>query len=153
MDLRRAEVAKKRPTWMIAVTVVAALAAVGLTWFAIERSQQMAAADEARDRADREKELAKQQLREAQERLASLQGDVDRIDAEITRLTKQLTEAQSADDRKKAAIALAAADSAKRDAKRRIAEEEARQAKKDRNKVIDVSKCVNSALGCMKVDR
>src|SRR3954468_12861947 len=33
LDLRRQEVARKRPTWMIAVTVVAVLAAGGLSWF------------------------------------------------------------------------------------------------------------------------
>jgi septal ring factor EnvC (AmiA/AmiB activator) len=129
---------------------VAALAAVGLTWFAIQRSQEMAAADEARGRAVHEREIAKQDLRAAQERLAALQADVDRIDADISRLTKQLTEAQSADDRKKAAVALQAADQAKRDAKRRIAEEEARKAKIERGKVIDVSKCTGTALGCLK---
>jgi hypothetical protein len=150
MDIKRAEVAKKRPTWMIAVTVVAALAAVGLTWFAIERSQQMAAAEEARHRAEHDKDIAKQKLREAQERLAALQGDVDRIDADISRLTKQLTDAQSADDRKKAAVALAAADQAKKDAKRRIAEEQARKDWIERHQVVDVSKCVNTAVGCLK---
>jgi colicin import membrane protein len=151
MELRRAEVAKKRPTWMIGVTIIAALAAIGLTWFAIQRSQQMAAADEARERAIREKEAATVNLREAQQRLAALQADVDRIDADISRLTKQLTEAQNADDRKKAAVALAAADQAKRDAKRRIAEEEARKEWIKRHEKVDVSKCTGTALGCMKM--
>src|SRR6185312_14933614 len=44
MELRRAEVAKKRPTWMLAVTGFAIVAAIGLIFFAIQRKQ---AADEA----------------------------------------------------------------------------------------------------------
>src|SRR6187549_3033410 len=37
MELRRAEIAKKRPTWMLAVTALALVAAVGLVFFAIQR--------------------------------------------------------------------------------------------------------------------
>src|ERR1043165_6694562 len=40
MELRRAEVAKKRPTWMLAVTGIALVGAVGLIFFAVNRMRE-----------------------------------------------------------------------------------------------------------------
>src|SRR5262249_42633942 len=40
MELRRAEVAKKRPTWMLAVTGLAVCGGIALAVFAYERAQQ-----------------------------------------------------------------------------------------------------------------
>lgn len=150
MELRRAEVAKKRPRWMIAVTAIAALCAVGLTWFAIDRSQQMAVSDEARERATAEKEKAKADLREAQARLASIEREIDAFDAELRRLTKVVADAQNEADRKRAVLALKAADDAKKAAQKRLADEEARRWKKKRGEIIDVSECTGTALGCLE---
>src|SRR5258706_11460446 len=51
MELRRAEVARKRPTWMLAVTALAVCAGLGLGVFAYQRAQQAADANEAQQRA------------------------------------------------------------------------------------------------------
>ncbi len=154
LELRRAEVAKKRPTWMIAVTAIAGLAAVGLSWLAIDRSNEMARAEEARIIATREKDKAREDLLETQKRLDGLRGDVDRIDGNIARLTTQLESAKTAAEQKRVAQELAAQAEAKRVARLRIAEEEARKAKIERNKKIDVTECAKTALGCdLKVGR
>lgn len=149
MELRRAEVAKKRPRWMIAVTAIAGLCAVGLMGFAIDRSQQMAASDEARERATAEKEKAKAELREAQARLASIEQEIDGFDTELRRLTKVVADAQNEADRKRAVLALQAANDAKKAAQKRLADEEARRWKKKRGEIVDVSKCTGTALGCL----
>src|SRR5882762_4402638 len=47
MELRRAEVAKKRPTWMLAVTGVALLAAIGLIVIAWQAWQRKSESDAA----------------------------------------------------------------------------------------------------------
>src|SRR5688500_2053360 len=52
MELRRAEIAKKRPTWMLAVTGLALVAAVALIFFAINRMRESDEAGEAKRKAE-----------------------------------------------------------------------------------------------------
>lgn len=149
MELKRAEVAKKRPTWMIAVTVCAALAAVGLTAFAVNRSQEMADADAAKAKALHERDVAKAEIREAKERLAAIQKEMDALDGQIVALTTQLTDAQTDADRKKAAIALADANERKAEANRRLQAAKDAAWKKKRAEKVDVTGCTDTALGCL----
>ncbi|HEY5927364.1 MAG TPA: hypothetical protein VIV11_37025, partial [Kofleriaceae bacterium] len=53
-ELRRAEIAQKRPTWMLVVTGMALVATIGLGWYAIDRARE-------RDKADRDKQVAIEQ--------------------------------------------------------------------------------------------
>src|SRR5436190_21839258 len=52
MELRRAEVAKKRPTWMLAVTGFALVAAIALVFFAVNRMRQSDADNAAKPKAE-----------------------------------------------------------------------------------------------------
>jgi len=150
MELRRAEVAKRRPTWMIAVTATALAAAIGLTWFAIERS---AAAEHAREKesaALKAREDAKAEVRKTRLALAALEDEVAASDAKLGGLQQKLALAQSAADRRKLEQEVADERRANAERQRKIAAEKAHAAWVLRNQKIDVSKCVDNPTGCLK---
>lgn len=151
LELRRAEVAKKRPTWMIVVTALAFVAACALTWFAVERSRE-------RDRAEAMREVAMQARRQAETEKADMAKKLDELkvamddqDKRLTKATNALIAAQNQADIDEARAEIVAANKAKAIAKQRASELEQERLRKERGQVIDVSKCTGTALGCMKM--
>ena len=69
-ELRRAEIAKKRPTWMLAVTGFALVATLGFGYFAYERNEARQEAERARIAADNDK-------RQAQDDAAQSRAELD----------------------------------------------------------------------------
>ncbi len=153
MDLRRAEVAKKRPTWMLVVTGLAAAAAVGLTLFAVDASRTTERAQEKQQLALAEKETAKSALRDVQARMAALQADIDEFDVRLGQLQDQLIHAQSKADRDRVAKEIASAAADKRDKQKQLAANQAAAEKAARNVIIDVKGCTDTALGCLKMSK
>jgi hypothetical protein len=86
IELRRAEVAKKRPTWMVAVTIGALLVAAALTWFAVDR---MNAASEA----DRIAKEAHERSMQAKATMVALQGQIHDLDAQTVAMAADLSKA------------------------------------------------------------
>jgi hypothetical protein len=96
MELRRAEVAKKRPTWMVAVTAVAMLAAFVLIYVAIERTRTSEQAKErARIAVAQEREM-RQQLDELTASLVSLEAELDTLSGRTSKAIKDLATADGA---------------------------------------------------------
>jgi colicin import membrane protein len=89
MELRRAEVAKKRPTWMLVVTGFALVAAVALVIFAVQRKHESEQAAIAQRQAEDIAQKAVEDAKAAQDR-------VDQLDREFRDLDKRLGDAQSA---------------------------------------------------------
>ena len=83
LELRRADIAKRRPTWMVVVTVLAIAGGVGFGALAIDRMHEAdsAQADKAAARADMV--AAKQTAAEAIARLDAMQKDLDALDAKV----------------------------------------------------------------------
>lgn len=150
LELRRVEVAKKRPTWMIVVTAMAFTAACGLTWFAVERSREKAAAEEktriahlaAQQAADEQAEMAK--------KLDELKLAIDEQDKLLAKAQNSLIAAQSKADIAKAKADIDAANKAKAIAKQKAWEIEQARLKKERGQIIDVRGCTDTAVGCLK---
>ncbi len=152
IDLRRAEVAKKRPTWMVAVTVAAVMAAGALTWFGFDRYRQSQEAQVQKEKADAEARQARQEMEEAQAQLATLQGELADLDKKVGAAIDQVVAATTAAER------LAAKDKLER-LRKQEAELQAKRdaaaaalAKKKRNEKIEISEeCKKNALakGCM----
>src|SRR3569623_1115411 len=65
MELRRADIAQRRPRWMIAVTVLALAGGVGFAALAVDRMPEADAAEQAKAPADKEMVAAKQEMQEA----------------------------------------------------------------------------------------
>jgi hypothetical protein len=85
LALRRAEVAKKRPTWMLAVTACAVLAGAALVWFAIETQEASQAAERERAAAIADKEKAQAYAREATAQMARFQAELAELDRRVAK--------------------------------------------------------------------
>lgn len=147
MELRRAEVAKKRPTWMVAVTVVATLAAFVLVYVAIDRTRaQEQAETEKKIAVDKQRDM-KRQLEELQATVAGIEGELSALDTLTDKLVKQLAEADT-----QAKIAEAQKELARVNEKKRQLRENKRKAdelkrKIERGQEIKMSeKCQKNAL-------
>lgn len=103
LALRREEVARKRPTWMVAVTALAVAGAGVLLWFALGHMRAShQALDQARA-AERERVAARQAAIAASANLDRLQGELDQFERQLAQSTQALLDAQTAADRRAAA--------------------------------------------------
>jgi len=147
MELRRAEVAKKRPTWMIAVTVVATLAAFVLVYVAIDRTR---AGEHAKER----EALAIQQQREMAHELEELSTTLSNLQAELAVLSKKTNKAiddlAAADNAAKVAAAKAEIDrlrAKEREIRRQQEEAAERKRKLERGQKIKMDdKCLKQSI-------
>jgi hypothetical protein len=146
-ELRRAEIAKKRPTWMLAVTALALVATVGFGWYAVGEAQD-------RDRAEQQRIAAENARREAQEHLQEARAELDRLavqmqeqDAQIEKAMKALLVAQNQADRDRVAAEIRQANQRKADIRRQQAAAEAAAAKAERDAGVDVTKCLGAGAG------
>jgi hypothetical protein len=149
IELRRAEVAKKRPTWMIAVTAVAFVTAIGLSVFAASKSNDAERAHDKAAAAQRQQDDAKRELADAIAKLDGLQADVAKSDQALEDLRQRLIAAQTEADRKRLEKEVAAEQQRKRDIQGQIDAEKARQAHAKRVEQINVKGCTDTALGCL----
>ncbi len=76
MELRRAEVAKKRPTWMVAVTGLALVLATVLVVFTVKA---LGASDDANEQRTQAEKIAK----EKQEETAAMHRELEKIEANL----------------------------------------------------------------------
>lgn len=152
LDLRRQEVANKRPTWMVAVTVVAVIAAGGLTWFGIDRYEQSQQAITEKDKADAEAKQAKEEAETSRVKLAALEGELADLDAKIGKAIDQVIAATNADQREIAHKNLQRLREEEAAIKQNRWEEDERIRKKKRKERVEISEeCKKNALakGCM----
>ena len=98
IELRRAEVARKRPTWMVAVTAFALIASVGSSAFAIDRQRAMDDAVAARGLSERDRQHARDDAREARQELEAVQASLRNLEARVTAALAAVKTAQEAKD-------------------------------------------------------
>jgi len=147
MELRRAEVAKKRPTWMVAVTVIAAIAAVGLIFFAIQRNQNASDADAAKQKAEQVAAEAVKAAQDAQDKVEKLARDLEDLDKRVGSAVDNVVAAQNDADRLSAKAKLEELRREKADMETRIANAKAAAAKAERAKGVHLSKeCLDNPL-------
>ncbi|MBA3458131.1 MAG: hypothetical protein H0T42_33935 [Deltaproteobacteria bacterium] len=104
MELRRAEVARKRPTWMVAVTAFAVLASVGSSAFAIDRQRAIDDAVAAKQVSERDRQAARDDARGSRQELEAVQAALKNLE---NRVTAALVEVKKAQDAKDLAVAAA----------------------------------------------
>jgi hypothetical protein len=151
MELRRAEVAKKRPTWMLAVTGIALVAAVGLVFFAVQRMRASDEAEVAKVKAEQIAIQATKDAKEAQEAVDRLQKDAEAMSKKVDTAVDALASAQSQADRDSAKAKLDQLRREKYEMDQRIAEAKAKAARAERLKGVKISKeCLDNPLakGC-----
>ena len=151
MELRRADIAKKRPTWMLVVTGFAIVAAIGLIFFAIQRKNDADEADKQAEIAKKAKDEAVAAAQEAKDRLVKLEKDLDEIQEKVGKAVNDLSVAQNDADRQAARGKLAEAQKEQYEMKQRVATAKAAAERAERNKGVHISdECKNNPLakGC-----
>ena len=151
MDLRRAEVAKKRPTWMLVVTGLALIAAVAFVIFAVKSLNESKVSKQAETIAKRNEAESKKLADEAQERVAKLEADMGEMNKRVDSAVDALSTAQTQADRDSANSKLAALRREKAEMEQRIADAKAARAKAERKAGVKISKeCLENPLarGC-----
>jgi hypothetical protein len=98
LEMRRAEVARKRPTWMVAVTSVALIAAVASSAFAIDRHRAVGVANEDKQVSDRARQEAREDARHAIEELAKVQAALTTLEGRVASAIGDVKKAQRAQD-------------------------------------------------------
>ncbi|MEZ4359763.1 MAG: hypothetical protein R3B48_06250 [Kofleriaceae bacterium] len=143
------EVAKTRPTWLLATAGVLTVAIISLGIFFYKRHQEASAAEErnrvlAIQQAEQEREF-----KELTDSFNKLQAEIALIDGEMVAANKALNDAQSAAEVKAARDRLAAIERRQADAKARQQAIQRDIAKRERERKVNLSDdCKNSALGC-----
>jgi len=151
MELRRAHVAKTRPTWMLAITGVALVAAIGLIFFAVQRKRESDAAAVAAQQAEEAKNKAEAVAKEAQDRVDQLSRDLKEQDDRLTAADAAVKAAQTDADRKSAQANLDRLRQQKFEMEQRIQAAKNAAAKAERAKGVHLSKeCLENPLakGC-----
>jgi hypothetical protein len=147
LELRRAEVARKRPTWMVAVTSLAVAGAAVLAYISVDSMRGSEAATVAKREADARAALAKQEAEQARATLAEIERENREIDGKIKAAIAHLDglqrqgEIDAANKRlreleREKAIAARRAEDARREAERKK--------RADGHKMTD--ECANNAI-------
>ena len=151
MELRRAEVAKKRPTWMLAVTGLAVVMAVVLVFFAIQKMNQ---SDTDSKRA-KDAEIAAQQAindaKAATEQLNKVTRDLDDLNTKTAAAQAAVNLAQNDADRANANAKLRQLQQEQADMRGRVEAAKQAAATAERRKGVHISKeCIDNPLakGC-----
>jgi uncharacterized protein HemX len=149
MELRRAEVAKKRPSWMLAVTGLALIAASGLGWFAYARAAERDQAEKHRIAAIAAKRQAQEDAHRTREQLQRLEDQLAQLDAQVAKAQEVLLAAQTQADRDRAAAEILEAN--RHRARIRLAKEEAdrKRLEEERSAGFDTDGCLHNSLDCM----
>ena len=149
MELRRADIAKKRPTWMLAVTGFALVAAVALIFFAVARMKDSETDRAKRQEAEKIAVQAQKDMQEAQEKVERLAADLDK---KLGSAVDGVIAAQTDADRANAKANLVRLQGEKAAMEQRIAEAKQAAAKAERRKGVKISaECQANPLakGCM----
>lgn len=83
LALRRDTMARQRPTWMVAVTAAALVAAAGLGWYAVDRQRASAVAIAARQDAERARATAREEAAQAGRELDGMTTQLASLDGRI----------------------------------------------------------------------
>ncbi len=151
MELRRAEVAKKRPTWMLVVTGIAVVGIVVGVFVAVKSSAKSDEDNIKRVAAEKMAQDAANSAKEAQEKVEKLSNDLLDLGKRVDKATDALASAQNDADRQSARGKLEQLRKERAEMEQHIADAKAAAAKAERNKGVHVSKeCLDNPLakGC-----
>jgi colicin import membrane protein len=145
LALRKAEVAKKRPTWMLAVTGLALVMAAVLVVFTVKFLQASEEATQAQHEADARAKQAREEADQARIALEKVEQEVKELDGRVNVAMKRVAEATSKAELVEAAKALKKLNEDKAAAARRV--EDARRARERAIRLEGVKKvCAGEAI-------
>jgi len=151
MELRRAEVAKKRPTWMLVVTGLAIVAAIALIFFAIQKKNQSDEDNQAKAKAELAATQAIKDAADATAKLEKIEHDLDDLNDRVAKSVNAVADAQNDADRASARSKLQQLQKEQYEMKQRAADAKAAAAKAERARGVHTSaECLANPLakGC-----
>jgi len=147
LALRRAEVARKRPTWMLAVTACAVILGGALVWFAVQTQRASDDADRARVLAVADKEKAQAESREAGAQLDRIQHELDELDRRVAKGVHDIGIAADDAARDRVRAELMAVEKDRAATRARLADAQRAKEKIERGAIIKLdADCVNSSV-------
>jgi hypothetical protein len=149
LELRRAEVAKKRPTWMLAVTAIAVAAGFALAWFAVTSAEDSKISSGKQAQAEKVAALAKQESAQARMALEQVERDAKDIDAKLSAAQHRLDVAVTRAEQERAQQELLQIRKDRAALDKRIADDKAERERIKRLGGFHARECSKTALGCM----
>src|SRR5262249_30235262 len=143
--------AKTRPTWMVAVTALALVAAVVLVFFAIKAMNKSDEDTKAKEEAQKIAEQAVKDAKEAQEQAEKLQRDAEEMNKQTMAAVADVATKKEKADIEAAQARLAALQKAQAEMNARIAEAKAKADRAERLKGVKIKQeCLDNPLakGC-----
>jgi hypothetical protein len=150
LALRREEVSKKRPRWMLAVTTIAVAAGIALGYLAVQSSRDADEASHKRAIAEQEKEQARQVARAADDQIAVIEKDLDTVHEKLDKAQAVLAIGDTEAAKLRAKQAAAATQAEEAAVRRRLEDYKAHKAADERRIGLHNEKCAGTSLGCMK---
>ncbi len=149
MQIKMQEVAKTRPTWLLAIAGILTVSVIGLGIFFYKRHQEATAAEARNKELALQQEESRREIVALTEDFAKLQTELSTLENELTAANNALNNAQTEADRKAARDRLAAAESRKVEAKAAIARKQSEMRDAERKRKVTLSDdCKNNPLGC-----
>lgn len=149
MELRRADIAKRRPTWMVVVTAFALIGGIAFGALAIDRMHEADTAQAGKAAADAEMAAARKEAAAAVARLDAMQKDLDALDAKVREAQHAVENATNQIELKHAQQLLAEANRQASEARKHRQELQDAKDAAIRKAGFDTAKCGNGVLGCM----
>ena len=147
LAIAREKVSRQRPTWMLALTGFAVVAAAVMVWFTLRWHQASADADAARAISEEEMRVARADAERSREALVRLEATVAELDGEIATALVAAEKAKTKIEVAAAARRVADLERRKAAARAAIAKERHDQWVRDRKGPIKVEdKCKTSSL-------
>jgi hypothetical protein len=151
MAIRREEARKKRPTWMLAVTAIALIGAIGFIYWGIQSKNQSEADEKRAAAAEEESKKATIAARDAREKLESVQKSLDELDGKVAKAVSDVANAKDRADILAAQNRLAELQKEQYEMRKRVAEAKDAAARAERAKGLHISeecKANPLAKGC-----
>jgi colicin import membrane protein len=151
LELRRAEVEKTRPKWMIAVTALSLVAAAVFVFFMVRALGDSSEAEQARRIAEEKERIATLAAEEAKAELERLTVEIKAIDGRVNKALDRLAAATTKAETDRIAREIENERKAKREAERKLAEWKAKKALEERMGGIHITgDCKNNSI-CKKM--
>jgi hypothetical protein len=146
LAIAREQVARQRPTWMLAVTALAVVAAGVMVWFTLRWHQATIDADAARAVSEEESRVARADAEESRKALLGLEATVAQLDGEIATALLAAEKAKTKIEAEAVAKRVADLERRKAAARAAIAKERHEQWLRDRGHIKVKDKCKTNAL-------
>jgi hypothetical protein len=149
MHIKMQEVAKTRPTWLLAIAGILTVSIISLGVFFYKRHREASVAEARNRELAIQQEQSQKEIAQLTEDFSKLQTELDSLENELSAANTALNNAVTVADRQAAKDRLAAAENRKVEAKAALARKQSEMRDAERKRKVTLSDaCKNNPLGC-----